>query len=246
MKGSVRWRVGSRLTGETLHSRQSPGETFLGLLFGKAMLSGTWSFVCLVRPRPHRTWCSDVLLPEGCSPTLEARLRRAEQEVEYLAPALQGTTNLLDIGCGPAITSVLLYERLGPKLRHLFLMDGGPKRMREESWFDGAPKPWADMDLARAIVKLNDVNAHLMEPDPDFTYDLVDGIISLLSWGHHYPVHVYLPLARRTLPLGGKIVLDLRKGKCGAATLLSGGFRMVALLDETEKTSRYCFERIRL
>lgn len=181
-----------------------------------------------------------MLLPEN-SPALVARLARAREEVRYLAPCLEGARSLLDIGCGAAITSILLYKELG--LDHLYLMDGGPLRMREESWFEHAPVPWSDMDLPRSIAKMNDVSFSFSPPDPDLSFD-VDAIISLLSWGHHYPARVYLPLARRSLPLGGRLVLDLRQGKNGADAMLAAGFRMVAQLDETEKLRRYCFERV--
>ena len=181
-----------------------------------------------------------MILPEG-DPALVVRLERARSEAIYLERCFAGAKTLLDIGCGPAVTPVLLAKAI--TLDHIYLMDGGPARMRESSWFDDAPRPWTDLALASRIACMNDVSFTLINPDPEVTVPC-DAIMSLLSWGHHYPVRVYIGLARRSLPIGGKLVIDLREGRGGAEVLLSYGFRMIAQLDETAKLKRYLFERV--
>lgn len=170
-------------------------------------------------------------------PELHDRYVRAEAEVRVISKLFAGSRTLLDIGCGPAVTSVWLAEVMN--LDHLYLMDGGVSRRREESWYEGEPQAWADMSLTRQVVADNHVSATIMPSDPS-AYVKCDAIMSLLSWGHHYPVEVYRELVLRSGAT--KIVLDLRKGKGGYNNLVQY-FPRAECIDETAKTERWFFKR---
>jgi SAM-dependent methyltransferase len=174
------------------------------------------------------------------------RCEAATRELPYLAEAFAGKRRLLDIGCGLGLTSVLLALEMD--LDELYLMDGqdGP---RVNGFHSSATSPWINLDYAVALARENGVRSfHPVRPDPTAVYD-VDAVMSLFSWGHHYPAAVYLPLARRSLPIGGRIVLDLRRNKRGAPRgydeFEAAGFKFVGSLLEEEKMFRYCFERVR-
>lgn len=173
------------------------------------------------------------------SPELAQRLARAWEELPYLVRVFKHTRRLLDIGCGAGVTSVLLAKHINLDL--LYLMDGGPERRREKSWFDGMPNAWTNPQLAADMARINGVNYIMMPPDPEAQLSC-DGIMSLLSWGHHYPVTTYIELARRTMAT--KLVVDLRKGMHGLETFRANGFYPAEQLAETDKTERWHLGRL--
>ena len=70
------------------------------------------------------------------------------------------------------------------------------------------------MGTTRKFLLMNQVasnHIHLHRIDPDTTIPC-DVMISLLSWGFHYPVSTYSDLAVRSLRSGGTLILDVRKG----------------------------------
>lgn len=179
-----------------------------------------------------------IELPPGSTPELSRRLARVADELPYLSRIFAGIGTVLDIGCGPAVTSIQLAVAID--LDTLFLMDGkeGDKLMG----YHEEKSPWVDPALAGEIAALNGINHVLVKPDPSLTVPC-GGIMSLLSWGHHYPVSVYLPLALRSIARGSPLVLDLRKERGGFDELQAAGFEPIEKLAETEKLERYHFQK---
>lgn len=160
-------------------------------------------------------------MQEACA----AQVRRARKQLAYLQPLLNwdlGT--LLDIGCGLAVVSTL-YAKQGT-LDTLHLMDGEAPSQRSAEYLEGM-QPWNDVGEGLAMVQANacvgglKVKAH--KADPKFN-DLVDCIWSFKSWGIHYPMHTYIPLAKRCLPQGGLLIVDVRPGTTGIQELVQAGF----------------------
>jgi cyclopropane fatty-acyl-phospholipid synthase-like methyltransferase len=171
---------------------------------------------------------------------LMERVLRAREEIVYLEPLIKPGSALLDIGCGPGVTSIMLAARLDLRL---YLMDGvqGEKRMG----YSEHRKAWQDTTITRQLAEANKVQFEIIEPDPSATFE-VQFIMSLLSWGHHYPVSTYIELAKRSLPAGGGMVIDLRKGRWAPNALRElseQGFESIALLDQTNKLERRFFVR---
>ena len=52
----------------------------------------------------------------------------------------------------------------------------------------------------------------------------VDIVMSLLSWGFHYPIEVYSSTVRQLLKPGGRLILTIRAGKGLELKLERAGF----------------------
>jgi len=188
----------------------------------------------------HRTKfrdLSDEQVKQGYAESIKADLISMQP---FLPERLkQIGAGILDIGCGLAGIDAALktvYKRAS-----LHLMDGTGEGANKVG-YRPALDVYNDMDATRELLAANGVKtfkAH--EPDPDAEIAPVDLILSLYSWGHHYPVSVYLDLAKRTLKPGGRIILDLRIGQGGKAEM-EKHFKFVAVC-QTHKSERCVFEK---
>jgi len=185
---------------------------------------------------------------DGTPPTRAMIQRRVDQlnsEFKALRPhLLDEIATLLDIGCGLGAMSVLIARHRATKVLHL--MDGrGEPKNRRMGFHDGT-RAWFDVrigvDFAAANLRHQDTDIIGVVADPDRTIPS-RMIVSFKSWGAHYPVETYLPLVRRSLLEGGRIILDIRKGTGGETALRGAGFKMVAELGETDKLTRVVMER---
>jgi SAM-dependent methyltransferase len=103
-----------------------------------------------------------------------------------------------------------------------------------------------NFDLALKLLKMNGVaeeniftinieNERFPHP-PKF-----DLIVSLLSWGYHYPVDVYIDDVSQSLSQNGKLILDVRKGTEGSY-MLQKYFDNIEVISRTSKYNRLvCF-----
>jgi SAM-dependent methyltransferase len=159
--------------------------------------------------------------------------------IEPCLPAKAAAT--LDIGCGMAGIDVLLWRHYRQPLIHL--LDGtGDTAVR--ILFHQAMSPYNSMEVARGLLEGNGVPAGRIKewpPDSSLTLPPCDFIISLLSWGFHYPVSTYLPLVGRCLRPGGRLILDVRKGH-GGLNELDQRLGYVETLSSTAKADRVCYE----
>jgi SAM-dependent methyltransferase len=187
---------------------------------------------------------------------LEARLRGASVGSAYadavaadyaeIAACLpEHVDAVLDIGCGMAGIDVLLYRhyRRAPDLRiHLFDRSGTDVAAFRYG-MGAADRFYSSLTAARALLVDNGVpeaqislwEASAPMPIPDEqTFDLV---ISLLSWGHHYPVETYLAEVQRRLRPGGRVILDVRR-ETGGEDALRTAFSDVQVVAVTGKHTR--------
>ena len=65
----------------------------------------------------------------------------------------------------------------------------------------------------------------------------VDLITSLLAWGFHFPVRVYLDLAKALLKPSGRIIIDVRKGTTGHGQLTQA-FGSIEVIHDDPKFER--------
>jgi SAM-dependent methyltransferase len=119
--------------------------------------------------------------------------------------------SMLDIGCGLGVSSTMIAKY--SNVNYLALLDGDGSGELFSDFREDAPA-WNDVriagDLARANLCIADTcKVETFFPDRELTIP-VDLIVSFKSWGTHYPVNTYLPLAARSLKPGGLVVLDLR------------------------------------
>ena len=168
---------------------------------------------------------------------LQDQIRRAYKQLLTLIPLIDASLpqSILDIGCGLGCVDVLL-ARLGVKVVHL--MDGDGTALRRDDYAVNM-EAWNDVKLAADIVQMNapaDTVVHAHRVDPDL-YASVEMIISFKSWGTHYPVATYLPLAQRCLKPGGLLVLDLRKGidvSADVREIVDAGFEVCMQLSDRQ------------
>lgn len=140
--------------------------------------------------------------------------------------------HILEIGCGKG---ELAAEIACDGVR-LTLMDGDGTGT-ERNKYRPSMEPWNDVMEAVATVKRAQPTADVRGIYADTSLTIpCDLIISILSWGFHYPVETYLPLANRSLLPGGKIILDLRiqgvaRG-AGEKALSDAGFSQIDMVDD--------------
>jgi len=146
-----------------------------------------------------------------------------EREYESIKKYLPENPSLvLDIGCGVAGIDVMLahhYDKAGKKI-DLYLLD---KTELNKKVFYGLEKTAAyynSLEIARDLLILNKVekqNIHTQEATghPIFPGKKFDLIISLVSWGFHYPVETYLDEVYEKLSPDGTLIIDIRKGTNG-------------------------------
>lgn len=130
------------------------------------------------------------------------------QDISPLLPFFEDhqVENLLDIGCGMGGIDILLHELFDCSVHLLDETGDGQTR----SMFHNEVQPYNDMQVATEFLRKNGVtDIHTYPADPSLTIPC-ELIISLLSWGHHFPVETYLDLATRSLGEGGLLVLDIR------------------------------------
>lgn len=148
---------------------------------------------------------------------------------------------VLDIGSG----SAGIHKYLAPAfpIKEVHLMDGGKTRRSQMGYNRDGTKAWRNVQDGVSRVKEMgfDVEVFGYEASPRLTIP-VDLIISMKSWGFHYPVRTYLQLAKRSLNPGGRIILDLRKRENQIETM-AANFHLVELdVGRSDKCFRSVWE----
>ena len=132
-------------------------------------------------------------------------------------------TSCLDIGCGLGGIDVLLFRHWGPSVR-LHLLDRSGNSDRLYYGFDNEAAHYNEPSLTEEFLRLNGVpRSSFVLHDVDRTgypRDVhFDVVLSLLSWGFHYPVETYAASVAGTLKKGGTLIIDVRNGTEGESTL---------------------------
>lgn len=190
---------------------------------------------------------------------IEARFGRArikqlyqdDMRQEYLTikPVLPAQcSSVLDIGCGVAGIDVFIQRHYADQPIDFFLLD---KSHVEKNVFylfkpDGAF--YNSLDVSRTMLTDNGIDAqrvHLREATEHDGIDVdrkTDLVISLLSWGFHYPVATYVEQVCDLLSDDGIVIVDVRKGTDGVDVLRQKFQRFEVLLD-TSKYKRVAVQR---
>lgn len=176
-----------------------------------------------------------ITIPDECLPLLRehrthyvgdfATAYNAELQATYegIKDYLPKDGAILDIGCGMAGIDILLDRHYGGDAQ-ITLLDKQGKADTINAGFHKNADTFAhyhDFDLALEMLKRNNVvgvktiDADLGAlPKKGFTV-----VISLLSWGFHYPIDTYNPPIKK----GGIIVADIRRGTDGIEKLSEYG-----------------------
>jgi SAM-dependent methyltransferase len=197
-----------------------------------------------------------VRLSGGSDYQARAAVEYAERVVRtygLMKPHLPAAaSSVLDVGCGMggnALALGLHYDRV-PALylldgRQADAVEGGGRKARHPGYkpYDPEQRPWNDAEKPAALFRVMGFKAHALPADPEATCP-VEVVVSTRSWGHHYPVDVYLPLVLRSLRPGGVVFLDVRNGTDGLAKM-SEHFRLLATAttSPTDKCTFAAFTR---
>lgn len=163
-----------------------------------------------------------------------------QRELEALRPHLPArAVNVLDIGCGLGGIDALVYEACGEPDLYLVDREGFSDIFYG---FEPSAAHYNALAKTRELLLMNGVAAeriHTIDVDSqplptDVRFDLV---LSLLSWGFHYPLSAYLDYVTRRLTDGGTVILDVRNGTNGT-DVLRARFAEVAVIGQTPKGQR--------
>jgi len=176
-----------------------------------------------------------IKVPESCLPLLrEHRTHYTGDFVAAYNAELQATYEgiknylpsegvILDIGAGMAGIDILLDRHYGGEAK-ITLLDKQGKSEKINAGFHKSADTFSnyhDFDLAIEMLGTNGVEnirtvdiANEKFPRSPFTV-----VISLLSWGFHYPISTYSPRVKK----GGIIIADIRRDTDGIKQLAEYG-----------------------
>jgi SAM-dependent methyltransferase len=172
-------------------------------------------------------------------------VEQISNEYEIIKPYLHSNVSrILDIGCGIAGIDILLYRHYGCSSKlDFFLLDKTEINKNVYYNLEKEATFYNSLQAAKLMLWSNGIdekNIHLMSVTPDYQINVsnIDLVISLISWGFHYPISVYLNKVYDLLNWGGQLILDVRKGSNGEDELRQK-FKKVELIVEDDKKFRF-------
>jgi SAM-dependent methyltransferase len=226
-------------------------------LAAKYILFQRTDYIALANSSPFRT-IRKVLpfITYNFMVELEAKLRSRKiidmyfsdmkQEYDSLKHFLPANcSRILDIGCGIAGIDIYINEHYAPQNIEYYLLDKSKIEEKVYYMFEEKGAFYNSLDITKATLVANGINEnniHLIEATENNDIDIkqnVDIVLSLLSWGFHYPVNTYLDKVYALLNRKGVLILDIRKGTDGLDLITKkfGEYRKVL---ERKKYIRIC------
>jgi SAM-dependent methyltransferase len=179
------------------------------------------------------------------------KLFSADMEREYsiikdhLPGGVDQSKNILDIGCGVAGIDILLARHY--KNAKFYLLDKSHINSRVYYGIEKEAAYYNSLGIAKKMLVANGVaenNVFLQEVTgaPIFPGKKFDLIISLISWGFHYPISTYLDEVYNSLGPGGILIVDVRKDTDGEH-LLKEKFGQYHIIYEAQKYRRLLIQK---
>lgn len=173
--------------------------------------------------------------------------RMIHADFEMIRPHLQPqASHILDIGCGIGGLDVLLFRHYQdcPGLRIDLLDRTDPHTIPRYGFLQGM-EFYNALEASSAVLRWNGVPAEAFRSlDAGvagvFPRGPLDLVISIASWGFHFPLSTYLEQVERALAPGGRLILDLRRGE-GQEDELANTFADLQCIGSTwnDKAGRY-------
>jgi SAM-dependent methyltransferase len=195
---------------------------------------------------PHFCLWESKLRRDSVVPDFTQSIMLDYEEIRAHLPAQ--ASQILDIGCGVAGIDVALNQHYTSQPPRFYLLDRSTVSSKVFYDFHAEAAYYNSLDAARAMLVNNGVappNVVCLEATEknEIAGPVgIDLVISLISWGFHYPVSVYLPEVARVLSPHGSIILDVRKDSPGLDDL-RGRFGQVAIISEKPKFLRVLARR---
>lgn len=166
-------------------------------------------------------------------------------EYNIIKPYLPRNINsILDIGCGVAGIDALIFKHYNESKNIDFcLLD---KTSIDRNLYYGFHNKGAfcnSLLVAKNLLIQNGINEKkifLQEVESDFKIlfsKKFDFVISLISWGFHYPVATYLEQVFELMELDDRLIIDIRKGTNGEFEV-KHKFGNIKKISETRKSIR--------
>ena len=153
--------------------------------------------------------------------------------VQYLPDS---PPTVIDIGCGLGAIDLLLSRHYQHQATFV-LVDRDEFTSRPYYGFRRVAAAYNSLEDTLAFLRTNGMDTAKVttvnvacDPFPQQTQ--ADVVVSLLSWGHHYPISTYLDDVTDVLSMGGVLVVDVRKGTDGMA-LLSERFELELVTEDS-------------
>jgi SAM-dependent methyltransferase len=169
------------------------------------------------------------------------------EDYESLKPYLpERATSILDIGCGLAGIDLMLYRHYPEAPPAVALLDRDGVSDQVYYGYEPEAAHYASLELARRFLIENGVPSDAVttfDSDTDgYPSDRrFDFIVSVVSWGFHYPLETYLADVDRTLSEGGILVIDVREGTNAEQKLQAIG--EVETVEVSRRRQRLCVRR---
>lgn len=196
---------------------------------------------------------------------LESKMRRSaikqlytddiEKEYSSIREFLpENCSKILDVGCGVAGIDVFLNEHYLNNKVDFYLLDKTHIEEKVFYMFEGKGAFYNSLDVAREMLMDNEIRKdkiHLIEANDDndikITNEKMDLVISLISWGFHYPVETYLDKVSNLLSEEGIIIMDIRKNTNGI-DVIKQKFSKFDIIFETPKYQKVslCSSKLRM
>jgi SAM-dependent methyltransferase len=143
---------------------------------------------------------------------------------------------VMDIGCGLGAIDLLLSRHYQHQASFV-LVDRNEFTSRPYYGFRRVAAAYNSLEDTLTFLRTNGMDTTKVttvnvacDPFPQKVH--ADVVLSLLSWGHHYPISTYLDDVTEMLSLGGVLVVDVRKGTDGMA-LLSERFELELVTEDS-------------
>jgi len=173
--------------------------------------------------------------------------RMIHADFEMIRPHLQPrVSHILDIGCGIGGFDVLLfrYYRDSPGLKIDLLDRTDPHTIPRYGFLQGM-EFYNALEVSSAVLRRNGVPASAFQSldagaEDAFPQGPLDLVVSLASWGFHYPLSTYLKQVDQALAPGGRLILDVRLDQ-GQEQQLANTFADLEYIGSTwnDKAGRY-------
>lgn len=122
----------------------------------------------------------------------------------------------MDIGCGIAGIDVLIDQHNKGSDLEIYLLDKSKVDKKIDYGYNKSSSFYNSLSIARSLLIENGIDAsriHTQEVDDSCKIhfnEKFDIIISLISWGYHYPVSTYLDQVYEMLKKGGILIMDIQ------------------------------------
>lgn len=161
----------------------------------------------------------------------------------------QNARTILDIGCGIGGIDVLLNNHYKNTTPLIYLLDKTEMPKKVYYGLEGKGCFYNSFEVVKDFLTKNgirDTQIFVQEANEKNTIDFnttFDLVISLISWGFHYPVSVYLDQVYEKLSPGGVLIIDVRKS-FGGLEALQKKFGNMEVIYDTTKHSRVILRKV--